>query len=89
MTRRAVMSHVMRALHGSHQDMTELSFSDPAIFRWRKIRGSNLDAHLLTRLGQKVRMLLSFQRPSRPVGKGIPSKGRSAEPKFLERDRAV
>jgi hypothetical protein len=33
-------------------------------------------------------MLLSFQRPSRPVGKGIPSKGRSPrtevlEPKFL------
>ena len=30
-----------------------------------------------TRLSQKARMLLSFQRPSRPVGKGIPSKGRS------------
>ena len=35
-----------------------------------------------TRLSQKARMLLSFQRPSRPVGKGIPSKGRSAEPKL-------
>src|SRR4051812_26514705 len=32
-----------------------------------------------TRLSRKVRMLLSFQRPSRPVGKGIPSKGRSPE----------
>ncbi len=32
---------------------------------------SNLDAHL--DLSIQVRMLLSFQRPPRPVGKGVPS----------------
>ena len=35
--------------------------------------GSNLDAHPCRSLGKEVRMLLSFQRPPRPVGKGTPS----------------
>src|SRR6476620_9841221 len=36
-----------------------------------------------TRLSRKARMLLSFQRPSRPVGKGSPSKGRSPRAEAL------
>ena len=35
--------------------------------------GSNLDAHPCRSLGKEVRMLLSFQRPPRPVGKVMPS----------------
>jgi len=34
--------------------------------------GSNLDAHRIDMGPIQVRMLLSFQRPPRPVGEGIP-----------------
>ena len=36
---------------------------------------SNLDTHLDRGIGRRVRMLLSFQRPSRPLRKGFPSRG--------------
>ena len=38
---------------------------------------SNLDTHPRPRVGRRVRMLLSFQRPSHLFGKGIPSQGAS------------
>lgn len=77
------MPHVARAIHGSSQGMTEFLTQTLAITE--VTRGVEPGRTPSTRLGRKVRMLLSFQRPSRPVGKGSPSKGRSPEPKLLER----
>ena len=77
------MPHVARAIHGSGQGMTEFLSQTLAITE--VTRGVEPGRTPSTRLGRKVRMLLSFQRPSRPVGKGSPSKGRSPEPRLLER----
>src|SRR6516165_12308777 len=48
---------------------------------------SNLDTHLDRGFGRRVRMLLSFQRPSHLFGKGIPSQGASENVSELGADR--
>jgi hypothetical protein len=53
-----------------------ISFSDPRDHA-SVTRGVEPGRAPPTRLSRKARMLLSFQRPSRPAGKGSPSKGRS------------
>jgi hypothetical protein len=84
--RRAVRSHVEHPVHGMPREMTEYLSQTLAIPNGT--RGVEPGRAPSTRLSRKARMLLSFQRPSRPVGKGLPSKGRSPraealEPKFL------
>jgi hypothetical protein len=59
-----------------------ISFSDPAISAGED-PGVEPGRAPPTRLSRKARMLLSFQRPSRPVGKGSPSKGRSPRAEAL------
>ena len=46
---------------------------------------SNLDTHLDRGVGRRVRMLLSFQRPSHLFGKGIPPRGASETVPISER----
>jgi len=48
---------------------------------------SNLDTHLDRGFGRRVRMLLSFQRPSHLFGKGVPSQGASKNVSALGADR--
>ena len=59
-----------------------ISFSDPRDHA-SVTRGVEPGRAPPTRLSRKARMLLSFQRPSRPVGKGSPSKGRSPRAEAL------
>ena len=62
---------VARAIHVSCRGMTGF-FLRPSRSRPKpETRGVEPGRTPSTRLGRKVRMLLSFQRPSRPVGKGF------------------
>src|SRR3954447_22319394 len=76
------MPHVARDVHDSYRGMTGF-LSQTLAITTSVTRGVEPGRAPPTRLSRKARMLLSFQRPSRPVGKGSPSKGRSPRAEAL------
>src|SRR4051794_29504569 len=76
------MPHVARDVHDSYRGMTGF-LSQTLAITTSVTRGIEPGRAPPTRLSRKARMLLSFQRPSRPVGKGSPSKGRSPRAEAL------
>src|SRR3954471_19826227 len=76
------MPHVARDVHDSYRGMTGF-LSQTLAITTSVTRGVEPGRAPPTRLSRKARMLLSFQRPSRPVGKGSPSKGRSPRTEAL------
>jgi len=72
---------------GTQDGVFNLAPSSRGPRRTGRATASNLDTHLDRGFGRRVRMLLSFQRPSHLFGKGIPSQGASKNVSALGADR--